>query len=132
MILLLSDEELVKRHRKMWHWIADETEKQKRPVDKKEYIKKVDPELRKTTNECYLCENTRKKSTNYCQNCPLVWPNENTTIECSTFCAHNPTENEDESQPGLYLQWSLAMRRDKDYKLCAKLARQIANLPERK
>lgn len=82
----LSKSEAIKKHRKIWNWIADETLKQKRKINKNEYFM-----AHKGVTDTLLCD---------CCCCEYV-------IDYINTYSH-------------------------DYKKAAKLARQIAELPERR
>lgn len=97
----MTREEAVRKHRKMWSYMA------KTPREsKEEYLKEFDPEA-ELLCDCYLCEYTGQ----ICSECPLKWGTE----KC---------------YQGLYDKWQNAMI-DKDYARAAELARQIAELPEK-
>lgn len=105
----------IENHRKMWNWIADETEKQKRAVDKWEYYFAMKIFSKNIPFEnCYCCEYTIINQRDSCNNCIVKW----TDGGCMK------TENSE------YRKWVNAKFRG-DYKQAAKLARIIANLPER-
>ena len=114
----LTREEAVSEHRKMWNWIADRIEEEKEYQDinylKKEYcdIKGFHCE----TNNCFCCEYTNIN----CSLCPIEWGSEVENLMC--LDQYKEYDNE-----GLYLLCC----DEKDREEQAKLARQIANLPER-
>lgn len=107
----LTRERAIEEHRKMWNWIADETEKRKYKVDKVIYFIEhkdeypIIPHIR-----CWCCE---YDGCHACKKCPINWKNED------NYCGNK----------SIYVSWDLAD--DFSYELCASLARQIANLPER-
>ncbi len=110
----LTKSEAIANHRKMWNWIAEETLKQKRKVEKSEYFKAhgiTDIPL----IECYCCEYAK----NNCLNCPIDWGGE--------FGACMSRDTADDRK-GLYWLWLL----EPDYLTAAELAKKIAELPERK
>lgn len=107
-----TKQQAIEGHRKMWNWIADEIEKRKCECDIS-FLKHCycyENKLTLITN-CFCCEynNGDKK----CQNCPLDW------IETPHCC---------DNDSSLYhrVLWSESWKEQAD------LARQIANLPERK
>ena len=114
----LTREEAISKHRKMWNWIADRIEEEKEYQDinylKKEYcdIKGFHCE----TNNCFCCEYTNIN----CSLCPIEWGSEVEYLMC--LDQYKEYDNE-----GLYLLCC----DEKDREEQAKLARQIANLPER-
>lgn len=114
----LTREEAILWHRKMWNWIADRIEEEKEYQDinylKKEYcdIKGFHCE----TNNCFCCEYTNIN----CSLCPIECGSEVEYLMC--LDQYKEYDNE-----GLYLLCC----DEKDREEQAKLARQIANLPER-
>lgn len=114
----LTKEEAIANHRKMWNWIADETLKQKRKVEKSEHFKAhgiTDVPLR----ECYCCEYVRCSSRQDCPRCPIDWGGD------YGECTH---KNRGGDRKGLFSLW----RCEPNYIKAAELAKQIAELPERK
>lgn len=113
----LTREEAISEHRKMWNWIADEIEKEKRDQYieglKKEYCDREGYYIR---SNCFCCEYTKY----ICDYCPIEWKSE---VEDS-MCMQKYEEDDDE---GLYALCCNEL----DWEEQAKLARQIANLPER-
>lgn len=114
----LTREEAISEHRKMWNWIADEIEKEKKYQDinclKEEYCDREG--FCYLTNNCFCCEYTNIN----CSLCPIEWGSEVEDLMC--LDQYKEYDNE-----GLY-----ALCRDElDWREQAKLARQIANLPER-
>ena len=109
----MTREEAIENHRKMWNWIADETEKRKKKVFKEEYF--IEHNLNSCFLDCYCCHYTRINKFNNCEACPVEWEGE--TGLC--FDTDSP-----------YFRFSSTHYYD--YKTAAKYAREIANLPERK
>lgn len=105
----LTREQAITEHRKMWNWIANMTEKLKRKIEKEEYffamrIKDI-PRM-----ECYCCE----YNDHY--------------MPCANTCIIN--WGEDKGCMGSYfVEWDSITD---DWRYAARLARIIANLPERK
>ena len=103
----MTKEEAIRKHRKMWRWLA------KNPGERKEdYLRKFEPEARLST-DCYLCDYVYKNHKGHCRCCPVEWP--------GGICLR---------KEGLYSKWLDAMD-CKNYIRAAKLARQIAELPEK-
>lgn len=114
--MTLTREEAIENHRKMWNWIADETELWQRKVYKEDYFEK-----NKIKNapylKCYCCEYNIRNNRLYCgENCIVNW--ENTDI----------IENTKDCTNSYYEDWCC----EEDWQEAARLARIIANLPERK
>ena len=110
----LTKSEAIANHRKMWNWIAEETLKQKRKVEKSEYFKAhgitdIPP------NECYCCEYSADKK---CDDCLIDWGGE------FGGCMSRDTLGD---RKGLFSLWCV----EPNYTKSAELARQIAELPER-
>lgn len=69
-------ETAIKEHRKMWNWIADTAEREKRIVTKEEYLMTCDYEQYCIVNNCFCCEYDEQFDDNSaiaCNHCPLVW-----------------------------------------------------------
>ncbi|MEG1433244.1 hypothetical protein [Eubacterium sp.] len=109
----LTKSEAVRRHRKMWNWIADETERRKFKVEKCDYFKNfVSKDI--PFFGCYCCEYLYNLVNCKClDGCPIDWGN--------YFGGQKPCLE------SLYGLWEL----EYDWKKSANLARKIANLPER-
>ena len=127
----LTKQEAVENHRKMWNWIADETLKRKRKVTKAEYFceMNVDEDCIPLFT-CYCCEYGDQKSNfrrpasrcvSKCKHCPLDWKSEIDDLMCIN-------KYKDGDFKGLFGKLDF----ETDYKKCAELAREIANLEERK
>lgn len=110
----LTKQQAIEGHRKMWNWIADEIEKEKE-VLKISNLKRIycgDNDLHLLA-DCFCCE--YNGNIWRCNQCPLTWG------EFNTCCPSDKLT-------GMYdrvvntLTWQEQ----------AELARQIANLPERK
>lgn len=119
----LTRKQAITEHRKMWRWIAKQYENK---YDISPYnLKKIyflenwydDPSL--IRSYCFLCEYVKELGDEGCNNCPLVW---GTTGDCmKTSCEHR----------GLYGKLMDCYYLNRDIEKCAKLARQIAELPEK-
>ena len=102
----------IENHRKMWRWLAEHPDK-----GKLDYLLMHDPHAR-LINNCYACQYAAKNFNfldeydNLCDHCPLDWNGR-------TCC---------KEEDSLFEKWALAG----DYEEAAEIARQIAELPERK
>lgn len=121
----LTREEAIRKRREMWNWIADETERLERVVLKSEYFKKHSISHNEVPlHDCYCCEfDLHFLSFPLCYACPINWGVNN---EMNTCC--------DKKTP--YSKWYVVVNNysngwSNDWKSAAKLAREIANLPER-
>lgn len=108
----MTREEAIRKHRILWNAIADETEKRKCFVDKPEVFFKYFANEKKPLNYCFLCEYHRYH-VNACANCLLE---------------RNKEESETGCLGGLFSDWLYAV----DWQERARIAREIANLPERR
>ena len=109
----LTKSEAISNHRKLYHWIATETRKQKRKVHKSEYFDFYNvPDTDIPQNYCYCCEYDEQQLSGACFHCPIDWGNEKCGVAGS-----------------LFKQWHAC--NDKDWKRAADLADKIAELPER-
>ena len=111
----LTKKQAVKEHRKMWNWIADETERQKRKVSKEDYFN-AHPEYEIPFCKCFCCEYDLKNGIGNCVKCPIKWSGARNIGICC--CIENAAS---------YNKWFYSMA----WKDAAKYAREIANLPER-
>lgn len=108
----MTKQECIENHRKMWNWIADETEKRKDPVSKEDYFKYVGVSLlNRPFMDCYACESCE----GFCKLCLFDW-------EITHYCHENDS---------YYESWWFFSIIELDYKKAAHYARKIANLPER-
>ena len=109
----MTREEAIANHRKMWRWIADQTERRQRVVDKSNYFIAMGiPGKDWPSANCYCCEYDRDNGKYDCALCPIEWP----TGSCC------------QGEGGLYHQWLYAYG---NWRESAALARRIAELPER-
>lgn len=108
----LTRERAIREHRKMWHWIAEETERRQEKVLKEEYFNMFF-QTEDIANNCFCCE-YGSQFRNICSHCPIVWG-----------CAKKDSICIVSSSP--YIKWCLST----GWQDAAKYARQIAELPER-
>lgn len=128
----LTKQQAVEEHRKMWRWIAEQTEKQQRYITKVDYLEQLEiPKSEYPHSNCFCCEygkNTRislgycDNAENTCKFCPIDWD----STEIEFMC-----QNKDSTHDNLYYSW-VKCKIDEDLQQAAKLAKQIAELPERK
>ena len=111
----LTREEAVSRHRKMWRWIAEETEKRKRIVVKLEYFMAMKTKKKDIPfNMCYCCEYARLDEISCnCELCPILWDG------IDNHCCKNGSS---------FRSWGDTC----NWQVAAKAAKAIAELPERK
>lgn len=116
----MTKREAIANHRKMWRWIADETEKQKDFICKHNYFDEMGiryPE--RPSRDCYCCEYAAS-----CKDCPIDW-----LSDCDRYMCCDKSVNNDNA--GLFREWERCFLYG-DWREAAALARQIAELPERK
>ena len=126
----LTKEQAIEEHREMWNWIADQYEEgcvMGIHALKSEYLRETELEGRLLHN-CFCCEYAREKdivSVHYrCMQCPVIWGTEvySHTFACEHFFSPYEKLKEESCKPD---------KLDVDSELCARFAREIANLPER-
>jgi hypothetical protein len=123
----LTKEQAVAEHRKMWNWIADQLENGSTSTVgllKEEYCKINKFNL---LEDCFCCEYARMQINNSnCKSCPILWGSEDNTDRF--YCEYG---NNGEMNKGLWWIAQIYSFKHK-YEEAAKIARQIADLPERK
>lgn len=110
----LSKKEAIRRHRLMWNWIADETIRGGRLVDKREAFEHFGWDSNNVTLQCWCCEYKYTHPGHCANNCILVWPGAGCVVGSATETA-------------LFSAWCTTKNPEKS----AALARRIAELPER-
>lgn len=137
----LSREEAIRMHRKMWNWLADETEKQNVSVDKFDFFKAHGiPESKRPLNYCYCCEyvyqttgeeldvnwKTAEELPEDCADiCPIDWGAEKDCMtDGSIFWG---VKRDCMTEGSAFLQWYDT----EEPEARAKIARIIAELPEK-
>lgn len=123
MRLHLTKEQAIAAHRKMWNWIADETEKQERVMDKSDYFEmhQIAPDDRPLL-DCYACEYGAELAgseahQDRCRFCPLCWGSRADNRMCVNV------------SPRAY-NWYGDWLRANNWKEAAEIARRIAEVPE--
>lgn len=158
----LTKERAIELHRDMWNWIASELNKNPDAEVhnlKNKYIK-TNPDIHKyqeyndnedlVHNNCFCCEYAvqqanprifandfdfwKEFNTDFCEHCPLIWGTEDNTEDffCETGIEHNFEALDGKETTGL---WNL-INNAKEINLTPEekinIARQIANLPEKR
>lgn len=135
----LTKQKAIEEHRKMWNWIADQYE-EGCTMDihalKFKYMEETELEERPLHN-CFCCEYASEKVDSMissakdiesvphrCTQCPVIWGTEvySHLLPCEHFLSAYQKLKEESCR--LY-------KLDVDSELCARFAREIANLPER-
>lgn len=138
--LNLSRRETIEEHRKMWNWIADNCSRENGigiEELKEEYCRRIG--AYGLSNHCFCCQYAEtlakeKKVSNFCSLCPLKWGTEKQVKKyfCEKGTVGEPLPVEREIGTGLWYKAKIAIDNYADYDLARKLAKQIAELPERK
>lgn len=121
--MMLTREQAIIEFRKMWNWIADETEKRQKVVDKQTYFRENYLEI--VNSACWCCEYGSQAVMNDlvdkgCDACPIDFGDHREGIwESPCIRDSSPFDG-----------WIISVWL-KNWKSAAKYARQIANLPER-
>lgn len=124
---VLTIEETKKRYKEMWLWLAEETRRRKRVVEKEEFFlehKEYDTPL----FNCWCCE-FAKDTQNAISHLRLLLR----LLDCD-FCPIKDWQTKDLAKSctkGLYGKWLRALKKD-DWQKAADLAERIANLPFKK
>ena len=114
----LTKEEAIRRHKMMWGWIADETLRRQKCVDKLDAFEHFGWDPCPVLSNCWCCEYASNIDTNcVCDYCPIAWPSKSNHVPCIRY--------------GLYSIWFKAMVHD-DWRTAAYYALYISMLPERK
>lgn len=111
----LTKEEAIRRHRLMWNWIADETEKQERIITKEDAFEHFN--WSEISMNCWCCEYDDLHRDG-CHSCPIYWKGGHTIV---APCCNKETA---------FSKWVDARVTDNIID-AVKYAREIANLPER-
>lgn len=126
--MVLTRKQAITEHRKMWNWIADQIIKLRKLIDvysyKKAYLYRK--RLFDIRNNCFLCEYSKSYFYSLCKNCPLDWGYVADDVEWFCPCEGNPFSSNEEEY-GLWWKCQKA----KTWEEQARIAREIANLPER-
>ena len=133
----MTKQEAIAAHRKMWRWIADETERREEIVREEDYFAEMGLEASNIMNLCFCCQyaEDRQMISNdinkyMCDYCPVLWGTESRAK--IFFC-----QGSEYDDGGLYMAWVEAISKQKSsaapewVRKAAALARQIAELPER-
>ena len=121
----LTREEAIQKHRELWNWIADETERQQDFVSKEEYYYEH-PEITQPLNLCFCCQYVDERSDYNASDCVDERSDYNAS-NCLALCPIKWKSGHCEWSGSEYREW----RNAEDWLEAAKYARIIANLPER-
>lgn len=137
----ISKKEAVRKHRMMWNWIADQYEcghGTSVNILKRRFIKRYYPGDN-PYSICYCCEYSTeisgidgKSLKCNCERCPLEWPSDS-DYHHDCMCCYKSRNHTEVIHDGLYKQILYYSSMDvMDYEKATIIAREIANLPERK
>lgn len=119
--MTLTREQAIAEHRKMWRWIATETEKESRKVLKQDYLEQNGYSGISLCYSCFLCEFTSQRDKWLdCSLCPIDWDSE----KDSGMCQYKSPR-----KLGYYGEWLCTNYTE--WQQAAELASIIAELPER-
>lgn len=124
----LTREKTIENHRKLWGWIAEQnelTDKNGYAVTKASFFKEHGIDYEDIpAYYCYACQYAGELTGSFgpekCNACPIDWT-DNGRLE-PALCVNI-------EETGLYDRFSKAAN-ENDMRTCAKIAKQIANLPE--
>lgn len=122
----LTKEEAIKKHRRLWNYIADETLKQARCVTIAEAFEHFGWSYT-ICRRSWCCEYDYEHDNN-CTHCPIDW---RMYEEDDALCDKIWRQNSNTPHRGLLLMWESCVRLDY-CTLAYKYAKIIAELPERK
>lgn len=133
----LTKREAIAAHKALWNWIADTISTTGTIPEKTEFAHSGFPDINECAYQCYICEYAKQqtkteKLEDMCKKCLLEWPHHLDASTQDSPCACTNNENQ-----GLYNQYTQQCRlynqkQEKEYLENAnRIARQIANLPER-
>ena len=127
----LTKQKAIEEHRKMWNWIADQYENGcvgDIHAMKEEYIEET--EYRECMlHDCFCCEYATQKQqkrsrAHGCLDCPAIWGTE-------VYSEFFPCEHFLSAYQKLKSESCKFDKCDVNSELCARFAREIANLPEK-
>lgn len=113
---MLTRDEAIRKHRELWNWVADKIENEHRWVHE---FENADVYASNLLCDCWLCEYAVQENglKNKCDGCPVNWGE---SKKCCT-----------QMWDGLYDIYLQCLIGNK-WKYAAKIAREIANLPEKR
>ncbi|MFR2774757.1 MAG: hypothetical protein ACLTBR_02885 [Anaerostipes sp.] len=123
-MIITTKQEVIKKHRDMWNWIAGETEATGDLINEGDYFDEMRiPDGDRPKCNCYCCKYVEQKNdARYrinCKYCPLDWKS-----DCDEYMCLDKERVGDSS--GLFSRWSDTYNIEER----AELAREIANLKE--
>ena len=128
----LTKEQAIKEHCNMWNWIADQYENKTKAFNKCGCIqelkhKYIDLYTRDDVRcDCFCCEYSYNRDLG-CKECPIDWD----STSDDSMCLYKDNNGTRHLYGEIQWKWFVDMSDDERFE-CARIARQIANLPERK
>lgn len=119
MIKMMTKDEAIQEHRKMWQWMGNTALMQKRIVTKKEYMEthNIDNDLE---GHCFCCEYCSQQGCRCTNNCILAWGSK-VCVESNIFRDYMNFTTGDERRRA---------RLNEHYKKFAHICECIATIPE--
>lgn len=135
----LAKERVIEEHRKMWNWIADQYEKRSREgIGNLKRMYLCENNMIGIYGDCFLCNYAGNNESSYgnyafnCDQCLLQWPvPKNSNIE-DGYCVDKYNLNDNYGLYGMLEQGYNESGSRLVFNEKENIARQIANLPERK
>lgn len=135
----LTKERAIEEHRKMWNWIADQYEKRSREdIGNLKRMYLCENNMIGIYGNCFLCNYAGNNESSYgnyafnCDQCLLQWPvPKNSNIE-DGYCVDKYNLNDNYGLYGMLEEGYNEKGSRLTFKEKENIARQIANLPERK
>lgn len=125
----MTKQQAVEEHRKMWSWIAEETQKQQRCVGKAEYQMNCGRQSFDILNDCFCCQFSMDYPDDHaeCERCPIEFDSTAHEYMC-IYTSDDSMENK--FSDGLYAAWEMDCESG-DWEHAAEMAYIIAGLTER-
>ena len=135
----LTKEQTIQEHRKMWNWIADQYKKRRRAnVGNLKDMYLYEKNMGGIYGHCFLCNYAGNNESSYgnyafnCDQCLLQWPvPEDSNIE-DGYCVDKYNLNDNYGLYGMLEEGYNEKGSRLTFKEKENIAREIANLPERK
>lgn len=118
----LTRAQAIEEHRKMWHWIADETAKKQKAFRPEDYLKKFYPD-KMICWSSFCCEYANPIMNENCDRCPIDWKSTADRYMCGN-------KDNNVSGKGFLERWLHAVDYG-DYFMATHYAALIAELPSR-
>lgn len=117
----LTKEEAVRRHRELWHKIAEMQEASDKPINKRQALLELGC-FEFPINYCWCCEYVQQFPNAGCKVCPIHWPVmtiPKSPMDCDSICLKS-----------IYSKWVSCIMQSDHASEGAIYAKMIAELPE--